>query len=556
MQLEKVNNLRFWFYGIWILLTLFQAGFTELMDDEAFYWVYGQNLDWGQLHHPPMVALLVKIGYTILPTAFGVRLPFVVLHLVTIWLIEQLIDKKNTAVFVAFVASIAILHIGGFLAVPDTPFVFFTALFLYFTKSYLQKDSLILALAIGVSIAGMFYSKYNAIVIVFFAIIANWQLFKRWTFYVAGISALLLFLPHLYWEYLNDYVTFQFHWTERNKMKWHFGLTLTYIISTVIILGPLVSFQLLKETTLYKSGSPFEKTLKYVGLGILGFFLFTSFKGRTEANWVVAALIPMIALSVNVLSESPKKQVWLYRLLPLSLMIALFARVVIVIDILPKEISALQKLRDFHGVEDVIIPLKETIEKEGNHPPIFAGSYQLPSKYAFYTGKFATAIASATGSRTQFDLYHWEQAFVGDTVLFFARYPMRPCDSLVTSTGTIYYQKIKDFRAYTTVKLETEKEFSFPPDSLVTVEVNFEIPEDVTFEGDKKSHLSCQIFKYSKFLGHQDDSQALIDIDTSKPYAFKFRTPKEKGEYRMNISIQSPMIFSVHNTPRLKLVIE
>ncbi len=45
------------------VISLFQAGFTELMDDEAYYWVYSRHLDWGYFDHPPMVALLIKMGY-------------------------------------------------------------------------------------------------------------------------------------------------------------------------------------------------------------------------------------------------------------------------------------------------------------------------------------------------------------------------------------------------------------------------------------------------------------------------------------------------------------
>lgn len=88
-QLNKIKNLRFWFFGIWAILTIIQAGFTELIDDEAYYWIYAENLDWGHFHQPPMVALMIKIGYWLIPSGFGVRLVFVLLHLGTLWLIEK-----------------------------------------------------------------------------------------------------------------------------------------------------------------------------------------------------------------------------------------------------------------------------------------------------------------------------------------------------------------------------------------------------------------------------------------------------------------------------------
>lgn len=557
-QLNKVNNLRFWFYGTWALLTILQAFFTELIDDEAYYWVYSENLDWGHFHQPPMVALLIKIGYWLIPTGFGVRLMFILLHLGTIWLIEKLTYPKNTPLFIALVTSVALLHIGGFWAVPDICFVFFTALFLYLTKLYLEKDSLKLSLFIGATIACMLYSKYHSVVVIFFAIVANWQLFKRWTFYVAGFFGLILFLPHLYWEFQNDFVTVNFHWSERNKIKWHIGLTLQYLISTLIILGPLIGGMLLKQTAFFKSKSTFDTTLKTVAFGILGFFFVMSLRGPVEANWVISALIPMIALTHNALQNNGLAKKWLFRLLPFSIFIAITARTVIVFDIIPSENNFFMKFRDFHGVENWVKPLQKAIEKEGDYPPVFAGSYQLPSKYSFYTQKFSTGLAASTGPRTHFDMYHWEQEFIGDTVLYFSKFEMRPCtDSVDTNLGRFYYRKIPNFQCYSTVKLETETtEFVFPPDSLVTIPVLFYVPEGVSFEGDTKSHLTSQVFHYARFIGHQSDPKPISEMNTDEVYNFKFRTPKEKGDYRMNISIQSDRIFTVHNMNRLKLKIE
>ncbi|MFK7945948.1 MAG: ArnT family glycosyltransferase [Saprospiraceae bacterium] len=561
-QLNKVNNLRFWFYAIWFVLTFVQATFTELIDDEAYYWVYANNLDWGHFHQPPMVALLIKIGYWLIPTGLGVRLLFIFLHLGTIWLIEQLTYPKNTPLFIALVTSVGLLHIGGFWAVPDICFVFFAALFLYLTKQYLKKDSLKTALLIGTTIACMLYSKYHSVVVIFFAIVANWQLFKRWTFYVAGFTGLILFLPHLYWEFQNDFVTVTFHWSERNKIKWHIGLTLTYIASIFVILGPLISPILLKQSAIFKSKTDtqlqFNKTLKTVAFGLLGFFFVMSLRGPVEANWVIATLIPLIVLTHQALYENEIAKKWLFRLLPFSLLIAIVVRSVIIFDIIPNEKPFFMKFRDFHGVENWVQPLAKAIEEAGDYPPIFAGSYQVPSKYSFYTQKFSTGLAASTGPRTQFDLYHWEQEFIGDTVLYFSKYPLVPCtDSVETNLGRFYYRQVNNFICYATVKLETEMtSFTFPPDTLVSIPIRFNIPENVSFDGDRNSKLSCQIFENSKFISHQSDDITIMKIDKLKPYHFQFKTPKKKGDYKINISIESPNIFTVHNTPRLKMKIE
>ena len=42
---------------LWLGMNLFQAVFTEIMKDETYYFLYGQNLAWGYFDHPPMIAL-------------------------------------------------------------------------------------------------------------------------------------------------------------------------------------------------------------------------------------------------------------------------------------------------------------------------------------------------------------------------------------------------------------------------------------------------------------------------------------------------------------------
>ena len=56
-----------WFYCCWLLVNLVQAAGTELLHDEAYYWVYSHYPDWGYFDHPPMIALLIKAGYAIFP---------------------------------------------------------------------------------------------------------------------------------------------------------------------------------------------------------------------------------------------------------------------------------------------------------------------------------------------------------------------------------------------------------------------------------------------------------------------------------------------------------
>jgi len=55
MVLKKVvSKWGYWPLGLGLLLVLnvMQAWLTELDPDEAYYWIYSRQLDWGYFDHP------------------------------------------------------------------------------------------------------------------------------------------------------------------------------------------------------------------------------------------------------------------------------------------------------------------------------------------------------------------------------------------------------------------------------------------------------------------------------------------------------------------------
>src|SRR4030095_12587645 len=287
--LQKHHRLVF--YASWIILTLIQSAFTELLDDEAYYWVYSKFLDWGYFDHPPMVAILLKMGYGIFQNELGERLLFVLINVLSLFIIEKLIDDRNPILFYAITLSLAVLQISGFLAVPDTPLIFFTALFFLCYRRFLQKVSFLNASFLGVAAAALLYSKYHAVLIVFFALLSNLKLLRHYQTYLAGLIALLFFAPHLWWQYQPDWISFRYHLFESNVNPYKSAYTLEYLGGQLMLAGPLAGVILLPAAFLYHPKNAFEKGLKFTLVGIYGFFLLSSFRGKVEANWTSPAII-------------------------------------------------------------------------------------------------------------------------------------------------------------------------------------------------------------------------------------------------------------------------
>ena len=128
--MKNLGKKHYIILGVWFLINLLQAIFTGLHSDESYYWMYSQNLAWGYFDHPPMVALLIHLGYWLFPGEIGVRFFIILISTFTLALIlNEINEKKEFFFLLVFVFSFPLIHshIAGFLAIPDIPLLFFTS---------------------------------------------------------------------------------------------------------------------------------------------------------------------------------------------------------------------------------------------------------------------------------------------------------------------------------------------------------------------------------------------------------------------------------------------
>ena len=403
------------FYLLWGTINLLQSAETELFDDEAYYWLYTLFPAWGYFDHPPMIAWLITAGYSLIHNEFGTRILIVLMNVCTLRLVEELLDKKNPFLFYAICCSIAIVQIGGIIAVPDLPLLFFTALFFYTYRLYLPNRSILLAVVLGIVIALMLYSKYHGLLIIIFTLLSNPTLLRRKEIYLTVVVALILFSPHLYWQYVNDFPSLQFHLFERNASSYQFSFTTDYIAGQLLLAGPVIGWLLLWAAFRQKSISNINRALKFSMIGFYIFFLLSSLKGRVEANWTVPAIIGVIVLSHQYLSES-KRSLWVYRTLPISLLVVLLVRIYMMIDT-PK-IEWIRK-DEFRGNHDWVTHMKNA---SSGYPIVFINSYQKPSKTLFYGNQLAFSMNTPQYRRNNFNYWPIEDSLIGKTVLVTGKY--------------------------------------------------------------------------------------------------------------------------------------
>ena len=394
---------------VWVLLDMFAATFTAVHPDEAYYALYGQFLDWGYYDHPPMVALLTFFSSLLCRGNLSIRFFTVLLHGLTVWLIWKTLSCRESDVqsvkrFFIIASSLIMFSVYGVVTTPDAPLLFFTALFFFVYKKYLSNNSWPNALLLGVVLAAMLYSKYMALLVAAFVVVSNWRVLKDPKIWVAGLLAVALFVPHILWQFQNEFPSLRYHLVARNS-AFSVRYPLEFLPNQLVIFNP-VGFCL----ALYfcwkcrKTDDLFERACLFTIAGFVLFFWVMTFKGHAEPHWTVAASVPMIMVLFKSMRDERWSK-WLRRgILPVALLL-LVAR--LLLPVLSSEKVGLlgnqQRLKAIH-------------EHCGDTPVVFLGSFQEPALYRFFVSANGVPLSSVYGRQTQFDLLQFDKELQGQTV--------------------------------------------------------------------------------------------------------------------------------------------
>jgi hypothetical protein len=540
---NKNQNLLFIFLGCWTLLNIIQSSFTGISNDEAYYWMYSRFLEWGYFDHPPAIAVMIKFGYTLVNSEFGVRLFTIIFSSGTLYLLYKICkpQRETLPLFFVIFLSIPLVHAGGFLATPDIPFVFVTTCFLYHYKNYLEKENLQNSLLLALLFAALVYTKYHGILVIIFSIAGYVGVLKRKSFWLATILSLILFSPHLWWQYIHDFPSIKYHLFERSTEKYKVDFTLEYLGGQLLILGPFTGLLLLYVAFKNEVRNDFNRILKFNLAGILIFFLISSFKSRVEANWTSAAFIPLIILSFNYLKSKDKLRKWVIGLSIPMILIVLIVRCVLLLPDLPFRIKANS---EFFGWRKWA---KQIESKAGVAPVVFMNSYQKASKYTFYTGKTAHSLNNFMYRKNQFDIWPVEDSLQGQKVFLIPNYEAG-VDTFRNVFGeTYHYTLINNFRSFNKVKihsLETKKLIPSPNDTI-RFEINLEnqgtYNADFTLNTEYPSQLTINFYLDGQYTSTQFYPLEISKIEAGKSYKqkIKFNAPAEKGNYKFRIAIQT-----------------
>ena len=297
-----------------------------LMPQDAYYYLYGQNLSWSYFDHPGMIGYLLRITSEILgQSVFVIKLTdflvtssslyfFYVLarHMLPIYKAKQALVLLVSTLFISIIS---------FNSTPDVPLILFwtlSVLALYKAIFENKKGYWILAgIAMGLAFNSKYTSLFLQIGLIGFLAFSNRyrKLFGSPWLYACLILSVVLTAPVFYWNYEHEFASFLFQSSNRTDSISEFKLTPKYFFGAIghqlFLLLPILFAVFITFTFKYvkrffaKFKLPGDRQLFLLAFFIptfLGFFALTPIYW-VKLNWMMPSYITGVILAIAFFNQ-------------------------------------------------------------------------------------------------------------------------------------------------------------------------------------------------------------------------------------------------------------
>lgn len=569
------------FIGILILLTvnLLQAFFTPISEDEAYYWLWSQNLDWGYFDHPPMVAWWISVGYSIFQNELGVRLLTVILNSASVYFLWEILRPSSIQQIKLFwisILSVLIIHFFSFVTTPDAPLLFFTLLYLYVLQKFISNQNLTNTLLLGFSMAGLVYSKYHGILVIIFTLIPLIQNFYRnKNIYLACAFAIILYLPHIIWIFAHDFTPIRYHFMERSADD-HFEWIriLNYLGMYFLGAAPLLSYFIFNSIFRFKSKDLFRKSVLYLAVIPGVFFSFSLLKDNVQPQWLLISFVAMILIlywnysgekSIKYHDESIKNYdtkkrhpelvegqnpqlKWLYGFGFAGIILVLILRISLVIP----SISPWTKNEFFAKNAGKFRPFNPVFEK-----------YQEAAVYNFFHPKEKARVHRTLGNRkSQFDLWNWEEELNGKTITFISPWTQSENSFVGYKKREYHLQVIPEYETYHLVEVKTLTNLETQTGEKINLGLKIFNHHNREIEIGGNSNLQFSVNYYQDFQYNilysplVEMGKIILAPGEELDIQISFLNISKAGEYKFSVGINNSQIGTTYLSKPIRISVK
>lgn len=288
-----------------------------LHGDEAQYWTWSQNLDWGYFTKPPLIAWVIWITTSMFGDAeWAVRLSSPILHAITAFVIFRTarfaFDSQTGFWAAAIYFLMPALWLSSAIISTDVSLLlcWATALnaWLHIRESARWPHFIQLGLALGFGLLAKYAMLFflPALGLAYIIDTQTRQGLNTIKGLVAGVLAFVVFLPNILWNYSHNFATISHTVDNANLETGNFPLhpleLFTFWSEQFVVFGPITGI-LLILALLFSFRGKLETPTHWISLFALSPLIFISIQAlisRANANWAVTAYIAGSILTAHL----------------------------------------------------------------------------------------------------------------------------------------------------------------------------------------------------------------------------------------------------------------
>lgn len=296
-----------------IVLTLFiikiiSINYTtfNLFGDEAQYWLWSLDLDFGYYSKPPLLAWVISAYTNIFGSSFvSLKLLPSIIYFFTAWSIFNIsrnigLPKKDAISCSLVFLTIPAVSFSSFILSTDILLLLFWSLSLNELLNIKKNSEIKNFVLFGCFLGLAFLSKYAAIyfilcLFIYILLDKNFRVFFKKNylkFCLSFFCVLILILPNILWNSNNGWLTFQ-HTSDNINLdgrKLNLIRGLEFLVIQILMIGPIIFFSNFINYKLININK-YSKLLLIFSMPIFFIVFIEAIFVRANANWAAPALL-------------------------------------------------------------------------------------------------------------------------------------------------------------------------------------------------------------------------------------------------------------------------
>ena len=393
-------------WTIWLILGLLVFRIAALLispwglhGDEAQYWAWSKDLDWGYFTKPPLIAWTIWVTTSVFGDAeWAVRMSSPLLHSLTAFVIFRTarfaFDARTGFWAAAIYLLMPALWLSSGIVSTDVPLLLCWALALNAWLHLREKAVWSRAIQLGVAVGFGLLAKYA--MLFFLPALGLAFLFDKPTRqglntlkgYAAGLITFLIFLPNILWNFAHDFATVT-HTADNANMQggipFHPLELGTFWADQLAVFGP-VTLVLYVLALIAALRGKLDKTALWIalfGLSPLIVISLQALMSRANANWAVTTYVAGSILTAHFAVKFwPKVKKWLLGGIGVQSAICLFLALALLSPVSTDALglsNSVKRLRQWPETAKII----ETIYRQGHEGRAYE-TLALDKRIIFY----------------------------------------------------------------------------------------------------------------------------------------------------------------------------